>query len=291
MVPELEKPRVTEIQVRIDCNGCVQKIKKALYGIKGIYDIYINTQQQKLTVVGWADPEKIIKAIKKTRKLATICAHSEASEPQPPNPPPPAEGTPPAPDPGNPPPTETPPADPAPPAEGPKEQPQPQPQPENPPQEVTPPPPAPTDNAAETPPSGGGPPETKDVEQIHVIHHHPHQYGYNDHWNSYTNGYGFRPEGPQYGFRPEGPQYGFRPEGPHCITTHSYNNYRPSPHISAYVTEYGYPRSPPQNVRYEYSRPEHYSDDYDYQIRSGNGNGNNITSFFSDENPNACRIV
>lgn len=31
----MQKPQVTEIQVRIDCNGCVQKIKKALHGING----------------------------------------------------------------------------------------------------------------------------------------------------------------------------------------------------------------------------------------------------------------
>lgn len=63
--------------------------------------------------------------------------------------------------------------------------------------------------------------------------------------------------------------------------THNYNMYKPSP----YVTEYAYPESPP---RYSsYSIPDHYSRDYN----SGNYENGNVTSMFSEENPNACRIV
>ncbi|KAE8712367.1 hypothetical protein F3Y22_tig00110257pilonHSYRG00032 [Hibiscus syriacus] len=58
----------------MDCNGCVQKIKKALHGIHGIYEVYPDIARQKLTVIGWADPEKIVKAIRKT---VTICSHLE----------------------------------------------------------------------------------------------------------------------------------------------------------------------------------------------------------------------
>ncbi|XP_031114025.1 heavy metal-associated isoprenylated plant protein 36-like [Ipomoea triloba] len=77
MATELEKPRITEVQVRMDCNGCVQKIKKALHGINGIYEVYIDFPDQKITIVGRADPEKIVKAIKKSRKSAVICCHTE----------------------------------------------------------------------------------------------------------------------------------------------------------------------------------------------------------------------
>ncbi|XP_058077137.1 leucine-rich repeat extensin-like protein 3 isoform X2 [Magnolia sinica] len=259
MVPDQLEPRIMEIQVRMDCNGCVQKIKKALHGIKGIYDVYIDLPQQKLTIVGWADPEMIIKAIKKTRKIATICVHTEASEPQPQTPPAPAESNPPAPDATNPPPIEPLPSEQTPPAE-PAKEPSP---PENPPQEATPST-APTDTAPRQP---VGPSEPKDVEAVHIIHHHPHDYGYGGPWNTYPSSHVYRQETPQY-------------------VTHSYNNYRPSPHISAYVSDHGYPQSPPQNIHY--SRTEHYVDEY--QGRS-NGDGNNITSIFSDENPNACIIA
>ncbi|KAL5701016.1 hypothetical protein ACHQM5_026398 [Ranunculus cassubicifolius] len=268
---ELEKPRVTEIMVRMDCNGCVQKIKKALHGINGIYDLYIDFPQQKLTVVGWADPEKIVKAIKKTRKIATICSHTNPNEPPPPTEAAP-EAAPPAPE-NPPPPTESPPAEAAPPTEPPKDPPPP----ENPPPPEAAPPPA-----DPQPPQPSGP---KDVEEIHVIHHHQNDYnygprnGHNAQWNSqptYGQGYWGNHPTPSHGYRPEPPAY----------ATHSYNTYRPSP----YISEYQYVQSPPR-AHSHYSRREHYSEDY--QPRGGNGGdgNNNITSMFSDENPNACTIV
>ncbi|GMN63410.1 hypothetical protein TIFTF001_032487 [Ficus carica] len=186
MVPEVEKPRVTEIQVRMDCNGCVQKIKKALYGIQGIYDLYIDFPQQKLTIIGWADPEKIVKAIKKTRKMATICSHTEQTqEPPPPTEPTPQEGNtnanepPPPPPPhegANPPPPEsTPPPEPTPPSEPPKDQPPPEnPQPE--------PQPYPADAGH---PAASGP---KDVGEVHVPPNYGYRYSYSHHGhNGYWN--------------------------------------------------------------------------------------------------------
>ncbi|KAF9607481.1 hypothetical protein IFM89_036078 [Coptis chinensis] len=262
MVPEIEKPRVTEIQVRMDCNGCVQKIKRALHGINGIYDLYIDFPQQKLTVVGWADPEKIVRAIKKTRKIATIYSHTTPNDsPTQPTEPAP-EVAPPAPE--NPPP-ESAPAE-APPTEPPKDPPPP----ENPPPEATPP----SDTGANQPPQPSGP---KDVEEIHVIHHHhPNDYhhGSNGQWNNHPTGHGY------WGNYRNG--HVFRPEPP-VYASHSYNTYKPSP----YISEYEYVRSPPRQAHY--SRMEHYSEDY--HSRSNNGDGNNITSMFSDENPNACSII
>nr|CAD1828520.1 unnamed protein product [Ananas comosus var. bracteatus] len=81
MAQELERARVTELHVRMDCNGCVQKIKKALHNIEGVYDVYIDFAQQKITVVGRANPEAIVKAIKKTKKIATVCSHTELPDP------------------------------------------------------------------------------------------------------------------------------------------------------------------------------------------------------------------
>ncbi|XVF28267.1 hypothetical protein REPUB_Repub15cG0015100 [Reevesia pubescens] len=306
MVPELEKPRVTEIQVRMDCNGCVQKITKALHGIHGIYEVYPDIAQQKLTVIGWADPERIVKAIRKTRKSATICSHSEPTEAaaQPTEQPP--EGGSAAPEEANPPPSEAPPAEAAsqPEAAQPGEPPKDQPLPENPqPQPEPAPTPAATDaNANQQPPQPSGP---KDVGEVHVICHHPPDYG---HRYGYVHSYG----GPwsrqhpksQGNFYPEPLSRHpnskvFHHETPQpAFVTHSYNTYKPSP----YVTEYEYVHSPPRYSHY--SRIDHYNEDYhnNYSIgssgssgsgsSSSNGNGNeNITSIFSDENPNACRIM
>ncbi|KAK7329496.1 hypothetical protein VNO77_23666 [Canavalia gladiata] len=257
MVPEFQKPRVTEIHIRMDCNGCVQKIKKALSGINGIYDHYIDFPQQKITIIGWTDPEKIVKAMKKTRKMATICniePNESPSQPAEPS----SQPTEQEPE-GNAQASETTPV-----PLGPQEEPQKEtPNHEQPPPEAIP---TPAENN-----SNQQTPISKDVGEVHVIHHNPPNYGnrfdcghnYVGYWgNRYHNRAAFVQE----------------PHQQPVYVTHSYNTYRPSP----YVTEYEYVRSPPRHTHY--NRMEHYSGDYQ------NGNGN-ITSMFSDENPNACRIV
>ncbi|KAL8486168.1 hypothetical protein ACS0TY_023030 [Phlomoides rotata] len=324
MVPEMEvrlqpmshKPRVTEIKVRMDCNGCVHKIKKALHGVTGIYDLYIDFPQQKITIIGWADPEKIVKAIRKTRKSAIICLHTEQSDEPVQETEPEAEGE--APEGGAPPPEST-----NPPTEQPAPPEEPSP-PDNPPPPEEKPSPE-SANERETSQSTQHS-KPKEPEEIHVIHHHPPNYGYQyayGHYNqggnsersAYPSGQGFRGEPPQpvyvdhsyntykpspYGHYnqggnsersaayPSGP--GFRGEPPQPVyVNHSYNTYKPSP----YVTEYAYPQSPPRYSHY--SRPDQYSPAYysgNSSSGSVNGNGNgNITSMFSEENPNACSIV
>ncbi|XP_038721338.1 heavy metal-associated isoprenylated plant protein 35-like isoform X2 [Tripterygium wilfordii] len=245
----------------MDCNGCVQKIKRALHGINGIYDLYIDLPQQKLTIIGWADPEKILKAIRKTRKTATICSHTEPEPATPPTEQPLNGDAEPLPAPEG---TNSPAAD-APPAAEP-------PQPENPPPDAAqapPPSPIANDTNAAQPTQPTGP---NDVGEAHVIYRLPppdygYRYGYSHGyvrpWNKYPSGQGLPPESSQ-------PLY----------VTHSYNTYKPSP----YVTEYEYIRSPPRYTYY--SRRDHYNEDY--HRSSSNGN---ITSMFSDENPNACTIV
>ncbi|CAI9776785.1 unnamed protein product [Fraxinus pennsylvanica] len=264
-LPEMEKPRVTEIQVRMDCNGCVQKIKKALQGINGIYDLYVDFPQQKITIIGWADPQRIAKAIKKIRKNAIICSHLEPSDDQLPAqpsepapdggaPPPPEGGAPPAPESTNQPTAEAAPQD-----EAPKESPLP----ENPPSE-----------AANGTPTNKPPVQTskpKEIEEIHEIHHHAlDRHGYGGQWNPHGSAPGFiRVEQSQ-------PTY----------VTHSYNTYKPSP----YATEYAHISrpSPPAYSQYYNSRADQHTYSTDENRAGPNGN---ITSIFSDENPNACRIV
>ncbi|KAF6151374.1 hypothetical protein GIB67_012234 [Kingdonia uniflora] len=52
----------------------------------GIYNHYIDLSKKELAVVGWADPERIVKAIRKTRKIITICSHTEHTNPSKPAP-------------------------------------------------------------------------------------------------------------------------------------------------------------------------------------------------------------
>ncbi|KAF7813529.1 heavy metal-associated isoprenylated plant protein 5-like [Senna tora] len=257
----MQKPQITEIQVRMDCNGCVQKMKKALNGINGIYDLYIDFPQQKMTIVGWADPEKIVKAIKRTRKTATICSHVEPMEPpsQPPEPEP-EENNAPALEPTQQSPAEAP----LPQADPQSEPPKDTPPPEQPPPEAT----VPTENNAGQ--QSQSIPGTKDVGKVHEIYRYPPNYA-----NRFSSGHNYVGCWDKYHNSPAFPQ---EPPPP-IYVTHSYNTYKPSP----YVTEYEYVRSPPRHYS-RHSQMEYYSGDYQ------NGNGN-ITSIFSDENPNACTIV
>lgn len=238
--------------------------------------------QQKLTIVGWADPERMVKAIRKTRKTATICSHTEQPDPaaqpsdqKPENGAPPQEAA-------NPPPPQAPPTESAPPAEPPQDQP-PAPPPENPSPPQENPQPGANGDATNKQPQDCKPPQ-KDVGEVHGIYHHPHDYGYryryhnyeyrdsNSHWYKYPRSHGFRNEQPE-------------PQGPPVYVTHSYSTYKPSP----YVTEYEYIGSPPCFSHYRRTDQYYYGEDY----RSGNpSNGNgNIMSVFSDENPNACKIM
>ncbi|KAL2229716.1 heavy metal-associated isoprenylated plant protein 36-like [Sesamum indicum] len=253
----------------------------------GIYDIYVDLCQQKITVVGWADPDIIVKAIMKTRKRAVISSHSEQFD-QPKEPTPeggatnggaplsestklPAEKTPPeggAIDGGATPLESTnPPADMTTPEESLKEQKDQ----ENPSRE----------SAIATSSGLTGYPEPKDRLAIHVIHHQPPNYGYRYGYNySYQQGYGgqWHDSHGGLGFTREQSQ----PPQPVCVT-HGYNTYKPS----LCVTEYAYPVPDPPPRYSQYSRPDDYSQDY-YSGNIGNGN---ITSMFSEDNPNACRIV
>ncbi|BAC00691.1 OJ1116_C07.8 [Oryza sativa Japonica Group] len=247
MAAESETPRITELHVRMDCNGCEHKIRKTLRAIDGVSEVYVDAASQKVTVVGIADPERIVKAIRKTKRVPTIFSHTDPAAP----PPPPAEGE-----------AAPPPADAPPPEEAPAAEPAPS--------EAAPPPPAEADQAA-------APPAT-DATVIHMVHDYPythdHHHGHGhhlfgrDHWPA-----SHHPAGGMVNYGGGAPYY----------AAHSYSH-RASP----YVSEYGYVGSPAHHEGRFYS-----SHDYYYPAAAGGrgkGDGSQITSMFSDENPNACTI-
>ncbi|XP_037494824.1 heavy metal-associated isoprenylated plant protein 28 isoform X2 [Jatropha curcas] len=63
---------ITEMRVHMDCPGCETKIKKALQKVDGIDDIDIDMAMQKVTVMGWADQKKVLKAVRKTGRRAEL---------------------------------------------------------------------------------------------------------------------------------------------------------------------------------------------------------------------------
>ncbi|KAL6333303.1 hypothetical protein AAG906_028486 [Vitis piasezkii] len=63
---------IVEMRVHMDCAGCESKIRKALQKLDGIDDIDVDMAMQKVTVMGWADQKKVLKAVRKTGRKAEL---------------------------------------------------------------------------------------------------------------------------------------------------------------------------------------------------------------------------
>lgn len=223
--------------------------------LTGVSEVYIDQASHKITVVGMADPERMVKAIRKTKRIPTIFSHTDpaaaaAAEAQPPPPTAEAEGEAQA---APPPPADPPAADAAPPAAAEEAAPAPAeaPAPEN--KEATKP--------AETP-------AAMDATVVRTVHDdYPYGYGhghrmYSEHWATANH-----------------------PMDMHGVRYEASPYHRPT---SPYVAEYGggYGGFPVQEgSRYYSPAPAEY-----YPVRA-KGDDRNITSIFSDENPNACSIA
>ncbi|XP_010933357.1 heavy metal-associated isoprenylated plant protein 27 [Elaeis guineensis] len=57
--------QTVEMKVRIDCEGCERKVKKALEEIKGVSSVEIERKQNKVTVTGYVDGKKVIKRVRR----------------------------------------------------------------------------------------------------------------------------------------------------------------------------------------------------------------------------------
>ncbi|MQL97323.1 hypothetical protein Taro_030012 [Colocasia esculenta] len=63
---------IVELCVHMDCSGCENKIKKALHRLKGVDEVEVDMAAQKVTVTGWADQKKVLKAVRKTGRRAVL---------------------------------------------------------------------------------------------------------------------------------------------------------------------------------------------------------------------------
>ncbi|XP_076907865.1 heavy metal-associated isoprenylated plant protein 31-like isoform X1 [Bidens hawaiensis] len=63
---------MVEIRVpNLDCHGCASKIKRTLFKLKGVEEIEIEMEMQKIVVKGYGlEERKVLKAIKRTGKAA-----------------------------------------------------------------------------------------------------------------------------------------------------------------------------------------------------------------------------
>ncbi|KAJ3685139.1 hypothetical protein LUZ61_014303 [Rhynchospora tenuis] len=61
-----------EMCVHMDCDGCQSKVRKSLEKIRGVDNIDIDMQSQKVTVTGSIDQKKILKAVRRTGRRAVL---------------------------------------------------------------------------------------------------------------------------------------------------------------------------------------------------------------------------
>lgn len=60
-----------EIKVKMDCEGCERRVRKAVEGMRGVSQVEVNPKQSKLTVVGYVDPKKVLRRLRhRTGKAA-----------------------------------------------------------------------------------------------------------------------------------------------------------------------------------------------------------------------------
>ncbi|KAK9666804.1 hypothetical protein RND81_14G212500 [Saponaria officinalis] len=65
--------QTVEIKVKIDCEGCERKVRRAVEGMKGVTQVDIEPKQSKLTVVGYVEPHKVVARVKyRTGKRAEL---------------------------------------------------------------------------------------------------------------------------------------------------------------------------------------------------------------------------
>ncbi|KAI3462040.1 hypothetical protein Pfo_018703 [Paulownia fortunei] len=64
--------QTVNLKVRMDCDGCELKVKKALSSLSGVKNVEINRKQQKVTVTGYVEQSKVLKKAKSTGKKAEI---------------------------------------------------------------------------------------------------------------------------------------------------------------------------------------------------------------------------
>ncbi|KAJ3705671.1 hypothetical protein LUZ61_009376 [Rhynchospora tenuis] len=64
--------QTVELKVKMDCDGCVRKVKNALSNMKGVQSLDINRKQNKVTVTGYIEPGKVVRKVQATGKKAEI---------------------------------------------------------------------------------------------------------------------------------------------------------------------------------------------------------------------------
>jgi copper chaperone CopZ len=55
--------QTVEIKIKMDCEGCERKVRRSVEGMKGVSSVDIDRKTNKLTVVGYVDPGKVVSRV------------------------------------------------------------------------------------------------------------------------------------------------------------------------------------------------------------------------------------
>ena len=59
--------------MKIDCEGCERRVKKSVEGMKGVTKVEVERKLNKLTVIGYVDPKKVLERVRhRTGKKAEL---------------------------------------------------------------------------------------------------------------------------------------------------------------------------------------------------------------------------
>ncbi|KAJ3706876.1 hypothetical protein LUZ61_010581 [Rhynchospora tenuis] len=61
---------IVELNVHMDCDGCQKRIRKAITKLDGVNDVEIDMDKQKVTVTGYVDQKKVLRAVRRTGRKA-----------------------------------------------------------------------------------------------------------------------------------------------------------------------------------------------------------------------------
>ncbi|GFZ16359.1 heavy metal transport/detoxification superfamily protein [Actinidia rufa] len=62
--------QTVELKVRMCCSGCERVVKNAIYKLKGIDSVEVDLEMEKVTVIGYIDRNKVLKAVRRAGKKA-----------------------------------------------------------------------------------------------------------------------------------------------------------------------------------------------------------------------------
>lgn len=62
--------QTVELKVRMCCTGCERVVKNAIYKLRGIDSVEVDLPMEKVTVIGYVDRSKVLKAVRRAGKRA-----------------------------------------------------------------------------------------------------------------------------------------------------------------------------------------------------------------------------